>query len=352
MNMSYEIGKKIINLEPTPRVGRTEYAYTYPSLVKEMTGFDPSDPTQADDAWRKFYEIIPFDFVWYVNDGPPDAWNGRLTNMGHAEYAEGGTDLDRRVNCPFTDPEEVLAFDASKEYGLPDIKERAAYYQATMDKLWKTFPDVLYPGGYYKTIVSGAIQSFGWDMFLMAQGTDPKRFGEQVFEGFFKLTQANINAWAQTSIECFVSHDDMVWTEGAIFNPKFYREYIFPRYKELWKPLKEKGIKVIFCSDANFTEFVDDIAEAGADGFIFEPMTSLEYVAEKYGKTHVIVGNADCRPMTWGTKEDIRKEVERCMNAAKHCPGFVMAVGNHIPANVPKENAYYYFDLVRELGQR
>jgi len=64
---------------------------------------------------------------------------------------------------------------------------------------------------------------------------------------------------------------------GAIFHPNFYREYIFPRYKELWKPLKEKGIKVIFCSDGNFTEFIDDIVDAGADGFIFEPLSSLEY---------------------------------------------------------------------------
>jgi hypothetical protein len=272
--------------------------------------------------------------------------------MGHAEFQEGGTDLDRNISCPFADPEEVLAFDAADEYGVPDVQERAALYQSVVDQGRRDYPDLVFPGGYYKTIVSGAIQAFGWEMLLAAQGTDPRSFGEDVLEGIFRISKANIEAWAQTDIECFVSHDDIVWTQGAIFRPQFYREYIFPRYAELWRPLKERGIKVLFCSDGNFTEFVDDIAAAGADGFIFEPLTSLEYIANKYGRTHVIVGNADCRILTWGTRSQIKAEVERCMRAAKHCPGFIMAVGNHIPANVPKENVFYYFDLVREMGKR
>jgi uroporphyrinogen-III decarboxylase len=64
------------------------------------------------------------------------------------------------------------------------------------------------------------------------------------------------------------------------------------------------------------------------------------------------MGNADCRILTFGTKEDIEKEVKRCIEKAKHCPGFIMAVGNHIPSNVPIENALYYFELVREYGRR
>ncbi len=118
----------------------------------------------------------------------------------------------------------------------------------------------------------------------MAVGTDPEKFGEYVLESFFNLTLANLKAWAKTDIKVFISHDDMVWTKGAIFKPEWYRKYIFPRYQKLWRPLKEADIKVLFCSDGNFTEFIDDVAAAGADGFIFEPLTDLQYVASKYGK--------------------------------------------------------------------
>ncbi|MFH1903668.1 MAG: uroporphyrinogen decarboxylase family protein [Candidatus Omnitrophota bacterium] len=352
--MAYETGMRIMNLEMTERVGRTEYC-DHNELIRKVTGLDPAskDRKEQQKAWGEFYRWADYDLLWFNDDGP-DVWQelGRDTDMGHAVYAEGGADFRDTLTCPFKTPEEALSFDAAEEYGLPDINERTAYFQTIWQQRKKTFPDVVNPGGYYKTLVSGCIQTFGWDMFLMAVGTDPEKFGEYVLESYFNLTLANIRAWAKTGIKVFISHDDMVWTKGAIFKPEWYRKYIFPRYQKLWQPLKEAGIKVLFCSDGNFTEFIDDVAAAGADGFIFESLTDLEYIVSKYGKTHVIVGNADCRALTFGTKEDIEKEVKRCMDTAKACPGFIMAVGNHIPANIPIDNALYYFDLVKKYGKR
>ncbi|MCM8829633.1 MAG: hypothetical protein NC824_01345 [Candidatus Omnitrophica bacterium] len=352
--MSYKIGNAVINLEMTERVGRTEY-FDHTEFVRLLTGLDPlsQNKEEAVNAWQKFYQWAGYDFLWFNSDGPV-TWDklGRSTDMGHAVYAEKGMDFRDTIKCPFQTPEEVLNFDAAEEYGMPDINGRAEYYKQVHNEVKKDFSDMVIPGGYYKTLISGCIQAFGWDMFLLSVGIDPQRFGEYVLEGFFNLTLANIKAWAKAGIDVFISHDDMVWSEGAIFHPDWYRKYVFPRYKKLWQPLKEKGIKVLFCSDGNFTEFVDDIADAGADGFIFEPLTSLEYVVEKYGRTHVIMGNADCRIITFGTKQEIEAEVKRCMDTAKKCPGFFMAVGNHIPSNVPIENIYYYFECVNKYGRR
>ncbi len=352
--MSYDIGMKTINLEFAERVGRTEYC-DHTVLVKHVTGLDPesSNREEAKKAWQKFFEWAEYDILWNTNDGPiPWEEVGRITDMGHATYMEGGIDFKNKIVCPFKDVDEVLSFDAAKEYGIPDIEERAGYFQKIYEDGQRTFPFLVFPGGYYKSLISGCIQSFGWEMFLTGVGADPVRFGEYVLEGFFRLTLANIKAWAKTDIKVFICHDDIVWTKGAIFRPDWYRKYVFPRYKKLWQPLKEKGIKILFCSDGNFTEFVDDIANSGADGFIFEPLTDLEFIVKKYGKTHIIVGNADCRVLTFGTKEDIEKEVRRCMDTAKSCPGFIMAVGNHIPSNVPLDNALYYFDFVRKYERR
>jgi uroporphyrinogen-III decarboxylase len=78
----------------------------------------------------------------------------------------------------------------------------------------------------------------------------------------------------------------------------------------------------------------------------------MAYIAERYGKTHVFVGNADTRILLYGTKKQIRAEVERCMAIGKRCPGFFMAVGNHIPPNTPVENALYYNEVYEELSRR
>jgi uroporphyrinogen-III decarboxylase len=198
---------------------------------------------------------------------------------------------------------------------------------------------------------SACIAAFGWDMFLSSAALDHDRF-DRVLDGFFQISRANFAAWARTSAPVFICHDDIVWTSGPVFNPDWYRRYIFPRYRELWGLLKDAGKVVLYCSDGNFDAFVDDIANAGADGFIFEPLTALEPIVEKYGQTKIIVGNVDCRALTFGTKDDIRAEVERCISLGRDCPGYFIAVGNHIPSNVPVENGLYYLDLIRELGRR
>ncbi len=271
--------------------------------------------------------------------------------MGHAEWLEDGSDRSDRISCPFADTSEVLAFDAVAEYGLPPFDELVPFYERLWQDAQRTHDDLVLPGGYYKTLISGCIAAFGWEMFLAAVGEDPEGF-DRVLEGFFQLSLHHFRAWAQTSIEVFICHDDMVWTQGAIFHPEWYRRHVFPRYEQLWDVLKSAGKRVLFCSDGDFTEFLADLAAAGADGFIFEPLTSLEEVVARYGQTHVIIGNIDCRILMTGDREQIRAEVERCARLGRNCPGYFFAVGNHIPHNVPLDAVLYYFELIRELGQR
>jgi len=339
--MSYEIGIDTVFLRPTPRLAHTEYCDHEP-LVREVrarTGMS------FEDAWE-------LDLLWSTNDGPVGwAERGRVTDMGHAEFMEGGRDRRDARPSPFTDPEQVLEFDAVREYGLPDFDGLVAYYGKWHADSQAAHPGQVVTGGYYKTIVSGAIEAFGWEM-LLAAAADQERF-ERVLDSIFRLSMHHFRAWAKTPIQVFICHDDMVWSQGAFMRPAFYRRAIFPRYQELWSVLKKAGKKVLFCSDGNFIEFLDDIAGAGADGFIFEPMVPLREVVRRYGRTHVIVGSeVDCRTMTFGTQDDIRREIDATLELAFECPGFFFAVGNHLPANIPLDNALFYFDYLRSCWAR
>ncbi|NIA15040.1 MAG: hypothetical protein GWP08_13285 [Nitrospiraceae bacterium] len=339
--MSYAIGIDTLRLRPTERIAHTDYC-SNDALRRHLTA----------TPGVRFEDALGLDFIWSTDDGPvPWEERGRVTDMGHAEFLENGSDKRQPGVCPFQNVEEVLTFDAVEEYGLPDFDELVVYYENAYHQAQARHPNQVFPGGYYKTIVSGAIQAFGWDMLLMA-AADQERF-ERVLDSFFRLTLHHVKAWAQTSIEVFINHDDMVWTEGAFMAPDFYRRAIFPRYQALWQVLRDAGKIVLFCSDGDFGAFVDDIAGAGAHGFIFEPMMDLDPIVAKYGKTHVIVGSkVDCRTLTFGRHEEIRAEVDATLALARECPGFVFAVGNHIPSNVPLENAVFYLDYLREHVRR
>jgi hypothetical protein len=339
--MSYEIGIKALNLQWTERVARTEYNDNA-EIVRYFAEKYPD---------KSFEEVLHLDYLWVTHDGPNDWSSGRVADMGHAVYVEDGSDFRPLRESPYKTADDVLNFHCVKEYGLPDFTTLVDFYENYYREL-RSAHDLVISGGYYKTIVSAAIQAFGWEMLLLGAAEDSDRFGEDVLGSIFEYSLHHFKAWAQTSIEVFMCHDDMVWTQGPFMHPDFYRKYIFPRYKELWKPLKDAGKRVLFTSDGTFDMFLDDLVDAGADGFCFEPTNDLAMMVEKYGQTHVLMGGADCRTLTFGTKEDIERELRGVFYLARGCPGFVFATGNHFPPNIPLEHALLYFDLIEELGRR
>ncbi len=350
-NMSRQLVLDTLAMKPVARFAHTEYSLEYhqAGLRRNDDPFNPDTPASL----RDLYAHWGIDFIWTTQDGLRSEWGkwGRCTDMGHAEYASDGSDFHKPNHCPFEAPEEVWEFDAVKEYGLPTMSEQVAAYEAWLQRMRRDFPDQLCPGGYYKTIVSGAIQAFGWDMLLEAAADRDKM--ECVFDSFFKRTKFHMEAWAQTSAEAIIQHDDFVWTVGAFMHPEIYREVIIPRYAELWKPLHAAGKKVLFCSDGDFREFAGDIVAAGADGLIFEPVMDFSEMVARFGQTTVLVGSAvDCRDLTFGSWETVRAALDRTLELARTCRGVMLAVGNHLPPNITAPMLDQYREYVKAHWNR
>ncbi len=352
--MSYQDGWAAMNLEMPARIPRTEYsAEMHWDLIAAVTGIKvgvDSPPELKAQASVAFMRAWNYDLFWSTLIGH-DEFGEFATDMGHAEYAAGGVDRRDTVFCPYDDPEDVLNFDPWESLGARDHRELVRRFEAHYRANCQAHPFGVNMTGVYVTLISGFIGLFGWEMLLLAAGSDLERFGD-LANRYASWVQQFFDALADSDVPVVMMHDDIVWAAGPIFRPAWYREYVFPNYARYLAPLREAGKKVLFCSDGNFTMFVDDIAAAGVHGFVFEPLTDLRYIVERYGQTHVIIGNADTRVLLSGTREQIRAEVERCMSLGRDCPGFFMAVGNHIPPNTPVENALYYNQVYQELCRR
>lgn len=342
-------------LDAPKKIPRTEYsAHTHWDLVKTVTGIDVSEKSSNPDkkaASCAFVREWDYGFMWSVWVHSKNCMNGYYTKMGHAKYASGGTDFSTDISCPFETPEDVLAFRPSEFYPKPDRRSVLAEINGYYKMLEGWYPDCVNMTGSYISCFSGLIEMFGWEMLLTAAGTDPKAFG-QVVQDYEKFILPYFELLAESDADVVMIHDDLCWTSGPVMAPQWYRDYVFPVLKKETMMLKEAGKKVLFTSDGNFTAFIDDIASCGVDGFVLEPTTDMKYMAEKYGKTHVIVGNADTRILLSGTRADIEAEVRRCMDIGRNCPGFFMAVGNHIPSNTPVENALYYNEMYEKYAIR
>jgi hypothetical protein len=345
--MSHAIGMAALGLQPTPRLAHTEYC-THRLLKERVTGIRDEGPAQD----RAFMDAWDYDLIWSTDDGPvPWATRGRTTDMGHAEFLQGGVDRREPRACPFRSAAEALALDAVAEYGLHPMDDLVAYYQGRHDTDRAAYPDQVTMGGYYNTLISGAIAIFGWDL-LLEMAAQPRAFA-RVLDGIHRQTLHHAAAWARTSIEWYMCHDDMVWSQGPFMRPDYYRAEVFPRYRELFALLHQAGKRVIFTSDGDMGMFVDDIVAAGADALCFEALTPLGPVVERYGQSHAILSSkVDARTLTFGTADAIRAEVDATLALATRCAGLVVAVGNHIPSNVPVENALLYIEYLRSRWAR
>jgi uroporphyrinogen-III decarboxylase len=346
--MSYTRGWQAIHLEMPERIPHTEYIF-HRQFIRQVTGRDPESPDADEraEAGPRLARALDYDFLWATF---PLAYEGPRTEMGHGQYTETGEDV-AHADTPFTSPEQVLAFEPERDLQVPTLDELAEQVRRWHRQAQTDYDDAVVPGGFYNSVFTWAIITFGWEPFMLAAAMEPERF-DRILEGFTRITERVIEAHLRADVPVFLCHDDLVWTSGAPFAPAWYREYIFPRYRRLWAPLREAGAKVLFCSDGDFTAFIEDIAEAGADGFIFEPYTDLEAIVKRYGQDKVIIGNVDTRILTFGKPDAIRTEVKRCADLGRDCPGYFFAVGNHIPYNVPIPAIECYLEAIHDMGQR
>ena len=61
----------------------------------------------------------------------------------------------------------------------------------------------------------------------------------------------------------------------------------------------------------------------------------------------------DCRDLTFGKWEKVKADIDRTFARLADCKGAIVAVGNHLPPNIPDQMLDIYFEyllpwLVRE----
>jgi len=319
-----------------------------------LTGLDPMEETEA--AFVRLYEVFDLDVSWGgAPTGDPLDWEHperyegqRLSQWGmFASYFQAhGAHMAPRE---FASPEEVFEFDPL-QYDPRSEDELLGLYQEQWDAAHRQLGDRCLPlPSYYTTLFHWGIAIFGWENFLAAAALYPDRYAK-LLDGFFEVSRRHLAAAARVEgPPALISHDDIAMTRGLVFRPDWYRQYITPRYRELWEPAKQRGKKVLFCSDGNFQALIPDLAKAGADGFIVEPLVDLEWLASEYGRTHVIIGGVDTKVLQSTTPEGVWAEVERVFRILGTCPGFFVNASGQLTHLISVENMQAYLEATRHF---
>ncbi|MCS6949702.1 MAG: uroporphyrinogen decarboxylase family protein [Armatimonadota bacterium] len=149
--------------------------------------------------------------------------------------------------------------------------------------------------------------------------------------------------------------DDIAYKNGLLFSPAFLRRTFLPMLKRCIEPLHQAGIKVIFHSDGNLWQILDDLLEAGIDGLNpLEPIAGMELepLKRRYGRRLILVGGIDCSQLLpLGTLEEIRRAVRHAMQVAAPGGGFFIGSSSEVNPATPLENVLAFYEACREYGK-
>lgn len=149
---------------------------------------------------------------------------------------------------------------------------------------------------------------------------------------------------------------DLADKNGPIYSPEIFKKFLMPRYKKIMEVCKNLGLFYVFRSDGNTRPLWDIwFSEIGFDGYGEIDKSAgieLKELKEKYGAKITLIGNVDCaRTLVYGSKEDIYKEVEKCIKDAAEGGGYILSSSNSIHWNVPSRNLIYMVEAGRKYGK-
>jgi uroporphyrinogen decarboxylase len=147
---------------------------------------------------------------------------------------------------------------------------------------------------------------------------------------------------------------DVAYDRGMFYSPQTWRLFFKPFLTRMCSAFKraKPDIKLIYhgCGDAR--AIFDELIESGIDAYqSMEVKAGIDVVElrKKYGRRLAFVGNIDVRDVLTGSRDALKRDVLRRLNAAKG-GGYIPMSDHSVPDNVPVANYDYYMSLLETYG--
>jgi len=166
-----------------------------------------------------------------------------------------------------------------------------------------------------------AFHRLNLDMFSYAYAEDPALIS-QWLEALNRHEVARVQALreAREMSPVALVYCDIADSKATIFSPAFLRKELMPRLERLVAAWHAQGTKVIFHSDGNLWEVLDDLIATGIDGLNpLEPLSGMDaaQVRARYPSL-VLAGGIDASQLLpYGTPAQVRAEVKRVLDATE-----------------------------------
>jgi len=193
----------------------------------------------------------------------------------------------------------------------------------------------------------------GLELFVYAYAEDPELVSNWL-EALNRTEIQRVHETADRELSpVALVYADMADKNQLLFSPAFLRREFFPRLKKLVAAWHEHGIKVIFHSDGNLWQVLDDLHAAGVDGLNpLEPLSGMS--AGGVRRCHpdwILMGGIDASQLLpFGSEEEVRAAVRQCIQEAGGRGRLWIGSSTEIHPAVKLENTLAMWDEVETWG--
>ena len=159
---------------------------------------------------------------------------------------------------------------------------------------------------------------------------------------------------ARAGVDILLLDDDVAMPNRLMVGPATWREYFKPRLARAIKIAREESpeLLVFYHSDGNFTELIPDLVDIGIN--VINPVQpdcmDAAAIKREFGDRLAMWGTVgDARLWDWGTPEQVRAEVRRCIETLGP-EGLVLAPAYDIDFS-PFENIVAFIDATEAFDR-
>jgi hypothetical protein len=324
-------------------------------LVEKLTGIKVYGRSQKEKT-KTIFDALDVDLLYQLGVNLDVVWSDRKPRLIEGFFDEFKEDFPftdafhvayknlrlRRtesasqlwvVERPFKNYEELVRY--LKRYDPREdeprsIGEIADEYRRVFQEYQELLGETtLCVGEFYLTLFTYLDIHIGLRMIARLARQDPDLLDELISK-YAQVARKHVEAWSETGIKAFVSHDDVAWREGLFFPLEWYRRHVVQWWKHIWKPVKDKGIKLIYVSDGDYRSLMDDLIKIGVDGFHLEwdPRFSrkdVENLMEKYGGKKIFVLHPSYEVLSHGNISEVEEEARWFISLSRKYPSVFFA---------------------------
>lgn len=219
----------------------------------------------------------------------------------------------------------------------------------------KMMGDTVIAHPYTSASLDGLYPLAGWEIFGQIAIENPFLIAEYldvVSDATVRMVHIYSEHFTAEQCPVVLVAADFAYKNGLLVSPKILRITLKPAFAKIAKAFHEHGIKVVYHSEGDIREFIDDLIEAGADGINpvdkNEGMDAVE-IRRKYPDLILWGGIENSDRLVFGTSEEVKQEVERVVEGVGK--GLIVSASGGVHPACKPENCIAMVDSLQKMSK-